>query len=344
MHNLLPSPQTNDSTTRLDTLLRSLNTSEGFKTSLDSAYYIKTEVVPGQIPAVSDAALFPTDSGFDLTFGLWWPYNGTIYGQRDPPTEDKKWQYDVAAQRWTDAEITRRNWFQAESSRRISSSMTAWIPSLRQGFLFGGAFSSVNEASLNVTNLEEHGGLITYDQATNTWTNETTPLGGISDGGLVHITTAKDEVLIQLGGRSGSSTYVVCISTDLISPHEMLIDSIRENFPRSTSIAQADQSGIPNLYHPKLWCQLLDSHSALLSNQPRMVLAIKSTLWEASKLVLRKMLGEAQQLIPSGFFRFQVLSGPNCQFCQRLQPRTRTGGLRQDVEQLENTTFSTMAG
>ena len=138
----------------------------------------------------------------------------TIYGKRDPPIERKKWQYEIATQQWTDAGITRRGWFRANTSMIVSSAMTAWIPSSRQGFLFGGASVAVNEKTWhNVTAFEDHSGLITYNQATNTWTNETTPLGGISDGGLVHITTAKDEVLIQFGGTSELYTQVACLST-----------------------------------------------------------------------------------------------------------------------------------
>jgi len=128
---------------------------------------------------------------------------------------DKKWQYDIAARGWTDRGIILRNWFQLNTSRMVSSSMTSWIPSLTKGFLFGGSFfsiSSTNGTSLKATQLEEHNGLITYDQATNTWRNETTPFGGISEGGLVHITTATDDVLIQFGGTSGLATSLVCYS------------------------------------------------------------------------------------------------------------------------------------
>jgi len=200
--------------THLDSVLRSLNISESFKTSLDSIHYVQTEEIPSIIPGVSDAALFPTESGFDLTFGRWNPYNRSIYGKKDPPLEHKKWQYEIATQRWTNAGITRRNWFQTNTSRRVSSAMTAWVPSMKKGFLFGGSFFTLKETWRNVTGLEEHNGLITYDQATNTWTNETTPFGGIADGGLVHITTATDEVLIQFGGYSGLYTQVACLSTD----------------------------------------------------------------------------------------------------------------------------------
>jgi len=186
-----------------------LNVSKSFQTSLDSANYVRTEEVPGTVPGVQDAAFFPTESGFDLTFGKWWPYNSTLYGTRDAPIESKKWQYEIASQQWTNTNITLKNWFQTNPQMRITSGMTVWVPPLKQGFLFGGLFAAENATSLKVTALEEHNGLITYDQATNTWTNETTPLGGIAEGGMVHITTATDEVLIQLGGRSDWATRLV---------------------------------------------------------------------------------------------------------------------------------------
>ena len=189
-----------------------MNVSKSFQTSLDSANYVRTQEVPGTVPGVQDAAFFPTESGFDLSFGKWWPYNSTYYGTRDAPIENKKWQYDIATQQWTNTDITLKNWLQPNSQMRVSSGMTAWVPSLKQGFLFGGLMVAENATSLKVTALEEHNGLITYDQATNTWTNETTPVGGIAEGGLVHLTTATDEVLIQLGGRSDWATRLVCHS------------------------------------------------------------------------------------------------------------------------------------
>jgi len=214
MHNLLPILQTNDSKTRLDTVLRSLNISKSFRTSEDSPNYIQTKEFSGNIPAVMDAAFFPTESGFDLTFGEWTPYNSTIYGKRDPPIEDKKWQYTTSTQGWMDTGVTLRNWFETSTSRQVSSSMTAWIPPLRKGFLFGGSLVSVNATqSRQVRDFELHSGLITYDQATNTWTNESTPFGGIFGGGFVHITTASDEVLIHFGGKSDFHSNFVCYST-----------------------------------------------------------------------------------------------------------------------------------
>ena len=192
-------------------MLRSLNLSKSFQTSLDSVNYVRMEQVPATIPEFAYSAFFATESGFDLTFGLWFPYNSTIYGKQNVPVQDRKWQYEIATGRWTDAGITLKNWFQPNSPRRLASSTAVWIPSLKKGFLLGGNFVSTNETSLGVTWFEEHNGLITYDQATNTWTNETTPLvGGIFEGALVHITTATDEVLIQFGGRSEWATRLVC--------------------------------------------------------------------------------------------------------------------------------------
>ena len=226
-----------------------MNVSKRFETSLHSVYYIRTEKVLGTVPGVSNAAFFPTESGFDLTFGRWEPYNNTIHGNQDAPIEDKKWQYKIATQQWTDTGVILRDWFQTNTSRRVSSSMTAWVPSLHKGFLLGGAFTSFNGTPHMVELLEEHNGLITYDQATNTWTNETTPLGGILDGGLVHITTATDEVLIQLGGTSERVAHPACPSAYYISSRKILIVSGRQNFPRLTSTAQTDQNGIPNICH-----------------------------------------------------------------------------------------------
>ncbi|KAG0633829.1 hypothetical protein HOY80DRAFT_1102582 [Tuber brumale] len=190
------------------TVLRLLNVSKSFQISDGSASFFRTEKVPGIVHGVRDAAFFPTESGLEIAFGVWVPYNSTIFGNRSAPIENRKWQYEIATRQWTNTGITLINWFQENSPKRISSSMTAWIPSLKKGFLFGGSFFSINVTSLTVEEREEHAGLITYDQATNTWTNETTELVGVTGGALVHITTATDEVLIQFGGRSEWSTRV----------------------------------------------------------------------------------------------------------------------------------------
>ncbi|KAG0138337.1 hypothetical protein HOY82DRAFT_636962 [Tuber indicum] len=211
----------NNLTTNPDPVLRSLDISKSFQTSLGSANYFRGEKVPDTVPSVSDAALFPTESGFDLTFGRWYPYDSMVYGKKDAPIGDKKWKYEIATQRWTDTGIILKNWFREGSPRRVSSSMTAWIPSLKKGFLFGGTIAPANGTSLDVTELEGHPGLITYDQATNTWTNETMQFGGISEGGLVHITTATDErnlSEINIYSTNRSKWYTQHLLSDAVVP------------------------------------------------------------------------------------------------------------------------------
>ncbi|KAG0636421.1 hypothetical protein HOY80DRAFT_1088815 [Tuber brumale] len=199
----------NYSTTCLDPVLRILNLSKSFQISAGSASFVGTLPIPVPVPIVRDAAFFPTESGFDLTFGKWHPGNGTICGKRDLLGQRKKLRYEIENRKWMKTSITLGNWFQTEPPRGVSSQMTAWVPSLKKGFLFGGTLASVNKESRKWRDLEEHPGLITYDQATNTWTNETLPFGGIAGGGLVHITTSTDEVLIQLGGRAEWLTHVM---------------------------------------------------------------------------------------------------------------------------------------
>ena len=53
-----------------------------------------------------------------------------------------------------------RNWFQSSALKSVSSSMTAWIPSLNKGSLFGGAFFSPKRASLKGIGLDEHNRLV----------------------------------------------------------------------------------------------------------------------------------------------------------------------------------------
>lgn len=88
--------------------------------------------------------------------------------------------------------------------------MTSWIPKLNKGYLFGGVFNLETSTTVQ-EDMYEHGGLIVYDPATNIWTNTSTPVGPVSEGGLVHLTTATDEILIHFGGRAERLTVMVCI-------------------------------------------------------------------------------------------------------------------------------------
>ena len=65
MYNLL-FLKTNKSTTRLDTVLRSLNVAEGSQASLDSVKHVPMKGVPCAIPSVAGAAVSPGPTALGL--------------------------------------------------------------------------------------------------------------------------------------------------------------------------------------------------------------------------------------------------------------------------------------
>ena len=75
--------------------------------------------------------------------------------------------------------------------------------------MFSGTFN-LETSTVVKEGVYEHGGLIVYDSETNIWTNTSTPIRPVTEGGLVHLTTATDEVLIQFGGRAERDTVIVC--------------------------------------------------------------------------------------------------------------------------------------
>ena len=88
--------------------------------------------------------------------------------------------------------------------------MTSWIPKLNRGYMFGGVYEFYRNTHAIAQETYEVDGLIVYNPETKIMTNTSTPVGAINEGGLVHLTTATDEVLIQFGGRTGVATKVVC--------------------------------------------------------------------------------------------------------------------------------------
>jgi len=98
---------------------------------------------------VLEMPCLPCGVRFDLTFGCWWPYNNSICEKRDPPIKDKKSQCDIAIQRWTDTGIILGNWFHSITPTKVSSSMTAWIPPLNKGSLFGVRWLFLSKQSIS---------------------------------------------------------------------------------------------------------------------------------------------------------------------------------------------------
>ncbi|KAG0643311.1 hypothetical protein HOY80DRAFT_1133906 [Tuber brumale] len=225
----------------LDPVLRSLNLMKDFQTSLDSIKYVPTEVIQGGVPGIGNTALFPTESGFNLTFGGWYSTHtmvrfmgrGTLPSRtgmaiRDCNSRMDEYEYNTE-------ELVREEHF-------------------KEGIWFNDSMDSISEerfyfrwpfcvSKRNIVRGE--------------MTNKITPSGGIAEGGLVHITIATDEVLIQFGGRSGRA-------------------SITRPFSWIEIYGISKSNGIPSIYYLERRCPDLDSRSAPLSDQLLTVPAIKS--------------------------------------------------------------------
>ena len=126
------------------------------------------------------------------------------------PDENKRWSYSTLPRGWTEEDITLEGWSHTDHSMRVGSGMTSWIPKLNRGYMFGGVYVFYQNTSANGQETYEVDGLVIYNPETKIMTNTSTPVGPIGEGGLVHLTTATDEVLIQFGGRTGVATKVVC--------------------------------------------------------------------------------------------------------------------------------------
>jgi hypothetical protein len=193
----------------LDTIIRSVDLSKGFRTIVDSVNYVQAQSLPDSVPGLSNGVLWPTDpegSNIDYMLGRYYPANVGVYGERPVPDSSKKWRYNTKTKEWTEDDIILQDFYNPTTTK-VSSAMTVWAPELKKGFLVGGVFDRDNNTQ--VTEIGVHNGLITYDAQTDTWANQTTPIGGIAEGGLVHLKTATDDVLIQLGGWYGR-TELVC--------------------------------------------------------------------------------------------------------------------------------------
>jgi len=192
---------------------------------------------------------------FDLTVGKWEPPTTPFMERMWLPlgTGDGNMRLPPTIERCGDDP---KELVPNKRSQEATWFMAVLVPSLK-GFLSGVDFVSGYGTSLLVADLEEHNWLITYDQATHTAANQATPFGGISDGDLVHITTATDEVLTRPSGRPDWTISLDCYYIYQISLRKILIVSGRDNLPRSTSTAQTNRSGISNISHLGVWRQIL---------------------------------------------------------------------------------------
>ena len=196
---------------RADTVIRSFNLPSSFRTPGFNSY-IGVDSLLGSVPGMSGAAWWPAHKNtLDLALGIYQGPAGS--GPYQLPDENKRWSYNTLTCGWTEEVIT-LDGSSANNSMRVASGMTSWIPKLNRGYMFGGVFQFFSNTSDYGQETYEHGGLIVYDPTAKIMTNASTPVDPINEGGLVHLTMATDEVLMQFGGRTGGATEVVCSLAD----------------------------------------------------------------------------------------------------------------------------------
>lgn len=210
----------------VDHVLRSINVESSFRTP-DSTSFVKVEPLPDLVPRVSNPSFWPVgDDGtqLELSFGKYEPGNVVgVYSQRKIPSQNLKWGYDTESKTWTEQE-TKQGWVSPENvddSVRVASNQNVWVPGRKKGYQLSGL--AFNETSTRVDGLWDTSGLVVYDQESNTWANETIPFDAHTGGGMVHISTANDDVLIHFGGWGVDNLIPVCHCPNLEA-------SIRERF------------------------------------------------------------------------------------------------------------------
>ena len=198
-----------------DNQLRIIPLSKSFRTGQDVEAYITRETIPGTIPR--------------NTFGAWWPVSArklvAFFGIREVSVVavqrqnaiattvdslDAKWVYDVQDGLWAtekvrraDLEMYRIGADKDGALLKVSSTMAAWVPSLKRGYMIGGTSyrDSKDLYDGSADRLwDDHNGFLVYDLAADSWTNRSMPVPLTRDGVLAHISTRDDEVLVMFGG------------------------------------------------------------------------------------------------------------------------------------------------
>ena len=200
-----------------DNQLRIIPLSKSFRTGEDVEAYITRQPIPDTIPRNS--------------FAAWWPVSArklvAFFGTREVSVVDvqrqdaiattvdsldAKWVYDVEDGLWAtekvrraDLEMYRIGADKDGALLKVTSTMVAWVPSLKRGYMIGGTSyrdsKDLNEGSDH--HWDDHNGFLVYDLAADSWTNRSMPVPLTRDGVLAHISTRDDEVLVLFGGTTG---------------------------------------------------------------------------------------------------------------------------------------------
>ena len=200
-----------------DNQLRIITLSKPFRTGQDVEAYITAQPIPATIPRNSFTAWWPVSARKLVTFFGFHEVSVAAMQRQDAIATtvdrlDEKWVYDVQDRQWAtetvrsaDLEMRRNSLLGYGALRGVASSMTAWVPSIKRGYVIGG--TNYRE-SRNLTTasyfrfFDDQKGFLVYDLAADSWTNRSMPVERTRSGVLAHISTRDDEVLVMFGGNT----------------------------------------------------------------------------------------------------------------------------------------------
>ena len=204
-----------------DNQLRIITLSKPFHTVQDVEAYITAQPIPATIPRNSFTAWWPVSARKLVTFFGFHEVSVAAMQRQDAIATtvnrlDEKWVYDVQDRQWAtetvrsaDLEMRRNGLLGDGALRGVASSMTAWVPSIKRGYVIGGTNyrESRNLTAPPVRFMDDQKGFLVYDLAADSWTNRSMPVQRTRAGVLAHISTRDDEVLVMFGGNTDRQMF-----------------------------------------------------------------------------------------------------------------------------------------
>ncbi|KAI5814536.1 hypothetical protein BZA77DRAFT_98075 [Pyronema omphalodes] len=197
--------------------LRTIDFSKSLLTSSDVSTYVSRSLLPDNIPRNTYTTLWPfAKDKLGVFFGYHEASRAAVALKSPTVTTiravDARVAYDTKSNQWSvDTVKTTSGLAMLAAGKdkdgailKVASSMSAWIPSLNRGYYLGGlAYKDAPDIPWDGgRDMGDHHGFLIYDANQDSIRNETQPFPNGRDGGLVHITTATDELLLAFGGRS----------------------------------------------------------------------------------------------------------------------------------------------
>ncbi|KAI5849889.1 hypothetical protein BZA05DRAFT_79547 [Tricharina praecox] len=194
--------------------LRVIDFTKSFRTGADVADYVEMIEMPDIVPRGTFVSFWPTDNNtLDMFHGFHEP-TGIQVAENDTAALkvwplNAKHAFDIATETWSAKTVASADLSMMDipadnngAVQKLATRTQVWVPGAKKGFELGGeSYMDSNHTNwLNSREFSNHNGLLVYDQATDSWTNETMPLKYMRNGVLAQLQTADDNILIAFGG------------------------------------------------------------------------------------------------------------------------------------------------